>query len=98
MRKPVKKFSGGLIKKLIPAIKEATTGMPREANPGVIKKAGFGLTPQATAAASPSGSGPFPPEKIKGLLRKIAAAKMGRPMKKGGVVTKKAVKKTVRKK
>jgi hypothetical protein len=131
MRKPVKKFSGGLMRaavsKVMPKIKEAVegSGVPQEANPGVISSGrGRGLARKiatAMATASPQGGPPparrglfgraitdvlaeatkrgiTPPLPRSTMAEAAVAAKKATGMKKGGAVTKKAVKKTVRKK
>ncbi len=108
MKKPVKKFAGGMMKAILPAVKKAVgaSGMPREANPGVISqgRGPLGKIVTAMATANPQQGQPATPSR--GLLGRVAqaaaaaAARRAKPtgMKKGGAVIKKAVKKTTRKK
>jgi hypothetical protein len=89
MKKPVKKFGGGMIKAALstPEAKKAlaSSGVPREANPGVIKKARSGLSLKRSNTAVPQGQ-KLSPMEYKALLEKLGS---GMGMKTGGMVKKK---------
>jgi hypothetical protein len=74
MKKPVKKFAGGMMKAILPAVKKAVgaSGMPREANPGVISqgKGPLGKIVTAMATANPQQGQPATPSR--GLLGRVA--------------------------
>jgi len=79
MQKPVKKFSGGLMKavsKAMPQIKkavEASSGVPPEATPEVVSKARGPLGKIVTAMATASPQGGQPPAR-RGPFGSIARA------------------------
>jgi hypothetical protein len=109
MKKPVKKFNGGLIAKLMakaaPQIKKAEG--QKESAPGVMAAPRTLVGRVATAAANAAKNAPASSARPqgRGIVGRVAQAagtaaqRVKLPgLKKGGAVTKKAVKKTARKK
>lgn len=87
MKKPVKKFGGGIIKAALstPEVKQAlaSSGVPREANPGVIKNPRSGLSLFSFIKGSRTQQ--LSPLEYKALLEKIMGGK-ALSMKTGGEV------------
>ena len=107
MKKPVKKFNGGLIAKLMTRVAPQIKKAVGESSPGVVNqgKGLFGRVAQMAAEAAKNAPASSARPQGRGIVGRVAqaaatAAQKAKPpgMKKGGSVTKKAVKKTARKK
>ena len=118
MKKPVKKFGGGLInsgllagvmRKAVPQIKKAVEKAEeqKESTPGVVAAPRTLVGRVATAAAEAAKNAPASSARPqgRGIVGRVAQAtgtaaqRVKLPeLKKGGAVTKKAIKKTARKK